>query len=118
MGLGLATQVAGALSGSASAGPSVRKPVFEIQFGAASKDEWAAALAGFSIEAGAAPFVDTARVEAASAQGPSGAPGDSGSIKTGYGDSSTDLIFSGQIEAVRYGIEGLTRFSASTGAAS
>jgi phage protein D len=115
--MGLVSQIAGALFPSASAAPSVRKPVFEVQFGNPSADDWAQALVGFSVESGFAPWVDAAEIDTASAQGPSAAPGDAGSIKAGYDDSSNDAIFTGQVEAVRYGIEGVTRYSASTGAA-
>ena len=115
--MGLVSQIAGALFPSAAAAPSVRKPVFEVQFGNPSTDDWGKALVGFSVESGFAPWVDAAEIYAASAQGPAAAVGDAGSIKAGYDDSSSDLIFTGQVGAVRYGIEGITRFSASTGAA-
>src|SRR5258706_10438880 len=114
---GLISQAAGALFGSGtSAAPSVRKPVFEVQFGNSSADDWGQALAGFSVDLGFAPWADAAEIYAASAQGPTASPGDPGSIKAGYGDASTDVIFTGQVEAVRYGLEGVTRFSAATGA--
>ena len=115
--MGLVSQIAGALFPSASAAPSVRKPVFEVQFGNPSAEDWGKALVGFSVESGFAPWVDAAEIYIASAQGPSAAVGDTGSIKAGYDDASNDAIFTGQIEVVRYGIEGITRFGASTGAA-
>jgi phage protein D len=109
--------VAGTLFPAAEAAPSVRKPVCEVKFGGASADEWAQALVGFSVESGAAPWVDAATVYAASARGPASAPGDAGHIKAGYADASADVVFTGRVETVRYGLDGITRLGAATGAA-
>ena len=116
--MGLISQIGAALFPSATAAPAVRKPVFQLQFGNASADDWAKALVGFSIESGFAPWVDAAEVYIASEQGPSSAPKDAGSISAGYDDASSQVVFTGQVESVRYGIDGLTRVSASNGTAS
>jgi phage protein D len=114
----LLSQAAGALFGSGtSSAPSVRKPVFEVAFGNASADEWAQALVGFSVESGFAPWADGAEILTASAQGPTAARGDLGSIKAGYNDTSADLVFTGAIDRIRYSLDGVTRFGASSGAA-
>ena len=114
--MGLLSQAAGALFGSGSGSPSVRKPVFEVQCGNPSAADGAQVLLAFSVEAGFAPWAGAAEIYAASTQGPSASPGDPASIKAGYDDSSCGLIFTGQIETVRCGIEGVTRFHASSGA--
>ena len=91
--MGLLSQAASALFGSgSSAPPAVRKPVFEVRFGSPSADDWAHALVGFTVETGFAPFADFAEIYTASAHGPSASPGDAGSIKAGYDDSSTGAI--------------------------
>jgi phage protein D len=115
--MSLIGDVASALFPSAVAAPSVRKPVCEVKFGGASSDEWAQALVGFSVESAAAPWVDAATVHVASARGPASAPGDAGHIKAGYDDASNDVVFTGRIETVRYGLDGITRIAAATGAA-
>ena len=115
--MGLVSQIGSALFSSGSSVPSVRKPVFEVQFGSPSADDWAHALVEFSVHSGSAPWVDTAEIYVASAQAPASAPGDAGSVSAGYDDSSKEHIFTGQVEAVRYGIAGLVRVTASTGAA-
>jgi phage protein D len=115
--MGALTQAAGALFGSgSSSAPSVRKPVFAVEFGDAPADDWAQALVGFTVESGFAPWADGAEILAASAQGPTAAPGDPGSIKAGYNDASAELIFTGTVDAVRYSLDGVTRFNASSGA--
>jgi phage protein D len=115
--MGLLSQAAGALFGSGStSAPTVRKPAFEVQFGNPSSDDWGQALVAFSVDLGFAPWADAATIYAASTDGPSAAPGDTGSLKAGYDDTSCDAIFTGQIEAVKFGIEGVTRFDAATGA--
>src|SRR5262245_24228412 len=115
--MGLIGQVASALFPSAAAAPSVRKPVFEVQFGASAADEWAQALIGFSVESGEAPWVDAASVYTASARGPASAPGDTGHIKAGYADTSNEVVFTGRVETVGHGLDGVTRLGAATGAA-
>lgn len=115
--MGLIGQVASALFPSASAAPSVRRPRCEVRFGGSSADEWAQALVAFSVESGAAPWVDAATVYVASARGPASAPGDAGGIKAGYADASSDAIFTGSVETVRHGLDGVTRVGAATGAA-
>ncbi len=116
--MGLISQIGAALFPAAAAAPAVRKPEFEVQFGSGSADDWAKALVGFSVESGFAPWVDAAEIYIASATGPSTAPKDTGSISAGYDDASTDVVFTGQVETVRYGIDGVTRVSATNGAAS
>ncbi len=115
--MGLLSQIAGALGSSSTSTPTVRKPVFAVQFGSGSGDDWAHALTGFSTICGMAPFVDTATIDVASGTGPSSATGDSGSISAGYDDTSAGTIFTGKVEAVRYGVAGVTRVRVSKGAA-
>ncbi len=110
------SSIADALFSSSAASPSVRRPVFEVQFGQSGAAEWAQALIGLLVELGAAPFVDRAVIDSA-AQGPSAAPGDAGTVKAGYQDSSNDLIFTGAVDAVRTRLDGVLRLSAVTGAA-
>ncbi len=112
--MGLSSIADGLFSSSAGA-PSVRRPVFDVKFGNSAAADWAQALIGFSVELGAAPFVDCAVIDSA-AQGPAAVPGDAGTIKAGYEDSSNNLIFTGAVDAVRTALEGILRVSASTGA--
>jgi phage protein D len=110
------SSIAGALFSSSAAAPSVRRPAFEAQFGNGAASDWAQALVAFSVELGAAPFVDCAVLDSSAARGPAAAPGDAGTIKAGYEDSSTDLIFTGKVDAARVSLDGVLRVSASTGA--
>src|SRR5690349_11859964 len=111
MGLGA---IAGALFSTGASAPSVRRPAFEVQFGSASAEDWGQALVGFTVELGTAPFVDAAEIHAAATRGPTAASGDTGTIKAGYEDASTDAIFAGAIETTRYTVDGLTRYTAVT----
>jgi hypothetical protein len=54
---------------------------------------------------------------AATPDAPTVAVGDSGSVSLGYDDSSIDLVFTGPVNSVRYGIHGVTRIIAANGGA-
>jgi hypothetical protein len=142
------------LTGASSAPPAVRRPVFEVNFGAGSGKGAAGGLAGtagslaatatsavaaggaalglgggstnawkqfvisITVETGLAPFVDAAEIDlAAGPQAPTVSVGDAGSISMGYEDSSTELVFTGQVDVVRYGVNGRIRIKASNGGA-
>ena len=97
---------------------AVRRTVFEVSFGSGSADDWQQAIVSIAMEAGLGPSVDAVEVTLASGeQGPSIAVGDTGSLSLGYANSATALVFTGQIEDVRYSIHGTTHITATNGAA-
>lgn len=115
--MGVLSQAASALFPSGASAPAVRKLVFEAQFGSGSKDDWTQALVAFSVEAGLAPFADVAEVRLATDRGPSCAPGDLGSLSAGFQDAASELLFTGQVDALRRGLAGMTRVLAVNGGA-
>jgi phage protein D len=119
---------------------AVNQPLLEISFGGTdaaigglastvggalgvdldgSTDIWSQHVASVTVEAGLAPSVDTAAVRSfVGQQAPSAAVDDSGSISLGYADSSTELVFTGEVESVGYTVQGATRITATNGGAS
>jgi len=105
------------LFGNGSA-PAVRRPVLEIGFGAGSAEDWGRSVVSVAVEAGLAPSVDAVEVYLDGGdQAPSAAVGDTGSVSLGYEDGSTELVFSGMLEDVRYDARGATRITATNGGA-
>lgn len=127
------------IAGLNSAAPAVRRPTLEVSFGGGgdsgiggaaaalgsalgigggSADKWKQAVVSVSVECGLAPSVDGMEVTfTAGEQAPSVAVGDTGSVKMGYEDSSTDAVFTGEVESVRYSVQGLTCLKATNGGA-
>lgn len=122
------------LMGGGSAAPAVRRPTFEVSFGGGGlggglaagaaalgvggADPWKQSVVSVSVESGLAPSVDGMKVSFAAGEGaPSAAVGDEGSVKLGYEDDSTELVFTGAVDCVRYGVQGLTCLSATNGGA-
>lgn len=129
------------LQGANSAAPAVRKPVFEVSFAAGGggesplgglasaasalgvnlggqTDPWKQSVIAIYLEAGLAPAVDAAQIYLmAGDQSPTVALGDAGSISLGYEDSSAELVFTGQIDSIRYSVEGVTLITATNGGA-
>jgi phage protein D len=114
--------------------PTVRRPLFEISFGGDSPaasglsaaagsvlgttgtDPWQAHVMSLTLEAGCAPGVDAVEIVlAASASAPQVAIGDTGNVSLGYTDSEATLVFTGQVESVRYSVHGTTRITATNG---
>ena len=90
-----------------SAPSALRRPVCELSFGTSPAGDWQRALTWVRIQAGLAPFVDVAEVGlAAGGWEPQVALGDTGTIKLGYEDSGADLVFSGQVQALRHNLDG------------
>lgn len=104
------------LSQSASAPPSVRRPVFEVQLGSAAAKDWKEALVSFTVESALAPGVDRAEVLVSPlSDAPSASLADAAAISAGYEDDSTTAIFTGQVTAIRAGIRGATGIGATNG---
>ncbi len=97
--------------------PSVRRPSFEVKFGAGSAEDFAGTLSSFRVVLAVAPGVDWAEVTLAAKSAPSLAPGDIGSIAAGYEDSSTDKLFTGAVYLLRRSLDGSLRLTAAGGAA-
>jgi phage protein D len=101
-----------------AAAPSVRKPAFELSFGAGSADDWARTLASVSVEAALAPAVDAAEIVlAARDDAPAVALDDTGDIALGFGDDETVAVFKGAVRAVNRTVSGRTRVVASNAGA-
>jgi prophage tail gpP-like protein len=114
--MGALSQLASAAFGSGSSVPSLRRPVFEIEIGSGAAADWAPALVAFSVEAVLAPGVDRATILASPLDSaPSVSPTDSTAISAGYEDDSAVGIFQGQVDAVRFAIQGPTRIVAVNG---
>lgn len=126
------------LTGGGSAAPAVRRPTFAVSFGegggaglggalaagaaalgvGGAADPWQQSVVSVSVECGLAPAVDGMEVCFAAGEGaPAAAVGDEGSVKLGYEDDSTELVFTGAVDCVRYGVQGLTRLRATNGGA-
>jgi len=105
---------------------AVRRPVFEVGFGAggdvsgglnasmglggAAEDTWLRSIVSISVESVAGPSVDKAELVLSSdGQAPKPALEDTGSIALGYEDSAAEQVFSGSVGRVRYGLDGTTR---------
>jgi phage protein D len=98
--------------------PAVRRPVLEVGFGSGSADEWGRSVVSVAVQAGLAPSADAVEVYMdGSDQAPTVAVGDTGSVSFGYEDESTELIFSGDVEGVRYSVDGATAVTATNGGA-
>jgi phage protein D len=96
----------------------VRHPSFSVSLGG-SVDEWGQTLVSLTVEAGLAPFVDVATIHLADVvSAPSVVVADSGTIELGYEDDATEMVFTGQVENVRYSVQGATRVTATNGGAS
>jgi phage protein D len=112
------------LFGGGSSTASVRRPTFEIAFGAgggsgpadllssaaaaigfggaSGEDPWLRSVASVSIDLGLAPEVDVAEIEIASdSQAPTVAFGDEGTISLGYADEGPTLVFTGFVWSLR-----------------
>jgi phage protein D len=101
-----------------SSTPAVRRPVLELSFGSGSADDWGRSVVSVAVQAGLAPSADTVEVYLdGSDQAPAVAVGDTGSVSLGYEDGSTELTFSGQVEGVRYSVDGATFVTAVDGGA-
>lgn len=109
--------VSGVFTGG-TAHPAVRQPSFSIDLGG-SVDEWGQTLVSLTVEAGLAPFVDTATIHLADVESaPNVVVADSGTIELGYEDDATELVFTGQVEGARYSVQGGTRITATNGGVS
>ena len=114
--------------------PTVRQPLFAISFGgggpaagglraaagnllgAGSTDPWQAHVVSLSLEAGCAPGVDAVEIMLSTgAAAPQVAIGDTGSVSLGYTDSAAALVFTGQVDSVRYSVHGTRRITATNG---
>lgn len=118
-----------------SAPAALRRPVFEIAFGAGGgssplgalasalgaggADPWKAHLVEVVVETALAPFADVAEIHLAPGpDAPAVALGDAGSISLGYEDAGAETVFTGVVEGVRRTIAGATRITvAGAGAA-
>jgi phage protein D len=106
------------LSSSVSSVPAVRRPVLEVSFGSGSADDWGRSVVSVAVQAGLAPSVDAVEVYLdGSDQAPTVAVGDTGSVSLGYEDDSTETIFTGQVEGVRFSVDGATSVTATNGGA-
>ncbi|HEY5865034.1 MAG TPA: hypothetical protein VI542_05705 [Candidatus Tectomicrobia bacterium] len=118
------------------AAPTVRQPLFAISFGgggpaagglstaagnlrgAGGTDPWQAHVVSLTLEAGCAPGVDAVEIMLSpGAAAPQVAIGDTGSVSLGYTDSAAALVFTGQVDSVRYSVHGTRRITATNGGA-
>ena len=124
-----------------SAPAAVRRPVFEIAFGApgggdgglgglasaaasaiglsaGGEDPWKRAVARVTIECGVAQEVDRAEITLATdAHAPPVALGDEGTIKLGYEDEGATIVYSGRIESIRRDARGSVRITVANASA-
>jgi phage protein D len=97
---------------------AVRRPIFEVSFGNGSPDDWGQNVASVTVQTGLAPSVAVVEVYLDGGdQAPAAAVGDAGSISFGYEDGTTELIFTGEVEAVRHDVRGTTHLTATDGGA-
>jgi phage protein D len=101
-----------------SSPPAVRKPVYDIDFGA-SADDWRKVLISIELQLGLLPHVDLLRLTwAADAEGsPDLAVGDTGSVKLGYDDEGSEAVFSGRVDRLRPTLDGRMIMEAVNGGA-
>ena len=118
-----------ALGGSSSM--TVRKPLVEISFAAASGgglgldlglleavDPWQRSLVSISSVSSLAPNVDSTKLVIVNdEQAPDVAVNDEGSIALGYADSSIEVVMSGRIDQLHFDIRNLTGITAVNGGA-
>lgn len=98
--------------------PAVRRPVLEVNFGSGSAAEWQRSVTSVAVQAGLAPSVDVVEVSLDGGdQAPAAAVGDTGSVSFGYEDDTTKSVFTGQVEGVRYSVDGDTAVTATNGGA-
>jgi hypothetical protein len=93
--------------------PAVRRPSFKVAFGRGGSDAWQNSVVAMTVTTGLAPQVNVAEiyiVDASSA--PQVSVGDSGGVALGYDDSPPVTVLTGQVIAVRYGLDGITRVTA------
>lgn len=98
--------------------PSVRKPIFELDFGGSS-DAWSVSLIALSLEASLGGAVDVLRAVFArnSAEPPEPAIGDSGSLSLGFEDDGLQLVFTGKVSGLRKALDGTTTVEICNGGA-
>lgn len=120
---------------------AVRRPTFEVSFSGSSNssplgglmsaassvlgvdlggsgDAWKRSVVAIVLETGCAPGVDVLEIElAADSEAPTVAVGDVGSLSLGYEDDANELVFTGQVEQIRYSTAGITRLTATNGGA-
>ena len=124
-----------------SAPAAVRRPIFEIAFGAGSsggglgglasaaasaiglstggEDPWKRSVARIAIECGVAHEVGRAEITlAADAHAPAVALGDEGAIKLGYEDEGAATVYTGRIESIRRDGRGSLRIMVANASAS
>lgn len=111
-----------------TAPPTVRQPIFTVEIGSGATpsgldglagaigsalginlgggaDPWQQHLLAMRIECGLAPFVDVAEMAAAvTPQSPTVALADTGSLALGYGDETTQPVFTGAVTGIRHGL--------------
>ena len=86
--------------------------------GGGAADPWAEALVRIVVDMGVAPTVDVATLWLANeARAPKVAVGDSGTIELGYADAGNELVFTGQVDTVRYHLAGATEITLVNGSA-
>jgi len=100
-----------------SSPPAVRKPAFEVDFGASS-DDWSQALLEIDLELGLLPHVDVLRLRwaAGAANAPNVSAGDTGQLKLGYTDDKK-AVFQGQVSQVQPQLNGQLGLEAVNGGA-
>ncbi len=117
-----------------SATPGVRRPRFEVAFGAGAagsdsgllseaasaigigsaegEDPWARSVARIAVDMGIAPAVDFAEIVlSGDGQAPSVVGGDTGAIALGYEDEGATAVFTGSIESIRRGAPSALRLT-------
>lgn len=114
------------------AAPALRRPVFEVSLGgggglagaaaalggAGGGDPWKTCLVALTVEAGLAPGADVAELHlAAHPDAPVPALGDAGSLSLGYEDAGAEVVFTGEVAAVRRAVAGGTRVTLTNGGA-
>src|SRR5215212_2104046 len=98
--------------------PTLQRPVLAVEFGDGGTDAWEQGFVTLSVETGLAPAVDVVETcVSVGKQAPNPAVGDTGHVSLGYEDSSTDLVFTGEVEGVRYTVQDTTRIAATNGGA-
>ncbi|MCB0108157.1 MAG: hypothetical protein KDE53_19680 [Caldilineaceae bacterium] len=86
--------------------------------GGGAADPWAEALVRIVVDVGVAPTVDVATLWLANeARAPKVAVGDSGTIELGYAYAGNELVFTGQVDTVRYHLAGATEITLVNGSA-
>lgn len=124
----------GAFTGQLDAPAAVREPLFEVSMGGSSaggplgdlagavglgggEDPWQRSLESLNIDTGIAPFADHVILNLTNDEhAPTVAVGDEGSVRLGFSDSGVVDVFTGRVQSIRNGLDGVRQLEMSNAA--